>query len=496
MSPPRQAAGFRATKRDKAPHKIYHVQAIFAPISSRSPTALRTFRGPFPRRPRSAREPSEPRRKPWNGKNLSAGSDPGPARPNGKAGQGDLLFAAGAGLALRDACPARGSARRRRSARPPGLAERRRFSKNPARQRRRSRAARSSLRHRRPARARGRPLVALARRRRPAAQPRPEPGFLTRRRGSTWPVGLDGLATSLKTCAGQGDPVSAASKSCDRGVFRLPGRPVSGAEILALWAFDIILAIRLRWPRPVPLIAVKILDPPAAIGRRPTTDPNDPAWPEPPQARSHSPPPPPSTSPPSFPPSNTLIAVAPKLRSKPMPRNRRPHACAGLRLARRSGPPHGYDRPRRPPAVRPSRAPRCRARIFRAGRRSGCSAYDAAARRRQRGGDESLDVELIDLPPAARWREWMLRVEAAVFASAPPALFHARRSSAWSAKPAGSTISSPISSTSCAGALRSHPRRRRLCAENQNSLRPGHPRRPSWPRGTTWPNSPGPRPLR
>jgi segregation and condensation protein B len=40
-------------------------------------------------------------------------------------------------------------------------------------------------------------------------------------------------------------------------------------------------------------------------------------------------------------------------------------------------------------------------------------------RRRQRGG-EALDVELIDLPPAARWREWMLRVEAAIFASEKP----------------------------------------------------------------------------
>ena len=44
----------------------------------------------------------------------------------------------------------------------------------------------------------------------------------------------------------------------------------------------------------------------------------------------------------------------------------------------------------------------------------------AAARRRQRGEDEGLDVELIDLPPAARWREWMLRIEAAIFASARP----------------------------------------------------------------------------
>jgi segregation and condensation protein B len=44
----------------------------------------------------------------------------------------------------------------------------------------------------------------------------------------------------------------------------------------------------------------------------------------------------------------------------------------------------------------------------------------AAARRRRREGDEPLDVELFDLPPAARWREWMLRVEAAIFASDKP----------------------------------------------------------------------------
>ena len=44
----------------------------------------------------------------------------------------------------------------------------------------------------------------------------------------------------------------------------------------------------------------------------------------------------------------------------------------------------------------------------------------AEARRRQRSGDERLDVELYDLPPAARWREWMLRVEAAIFASEKP----------------------------------------------------------------------------
>src|ERR1700684_139027 len=44
----------------------------------------------------------------------------------------------------------------------------------------------------------------------------------------------------------------------------------------------------------------------------------------------------------------------------------------------------------------------------------------AAARRRRREGDEPLDTDLLDLPPAARWREWMLRVEAAIFASQKP----------------------------------------------------------------------------
>jgi segregation and condensation protein B len=46
----------------------------------------------------------------------------------------------------------------------------------------------------------------------------------------------------------------------------------------------------------------------------------------------------------------------------------------------------------------------------------------AAARHRRRAGDEALDVELLDLPPAARWREWMLRIEAAIFASEKPVL--------------------------------------------------------------------------
>jgi segregation and condensation protein B len=44
----------------------------------------------------------------------------------------------------------------------------------------------------------------------------------------------------------------------------------------------------------------------------------------------------------------------------------------------------------------------------------------SAAPRRRLDGEKSLDVELADLPAAARWREWMLRVEAAIFASSAP----------------------------------------------------------------------------
>jgi hypothetical protein len=89
------------------------------------------------------------------------------------------------------------------------------------------------------------------------------------------------------------------------------------AEILAHWAFDMVIAIRLRWPRPIPLIATKILDPTLRLpgaARRPR--PGDPAWPNAAAGAvalaaaldlaadlSRR--------------SNTLIAVAPKLRSKP-----------------------------------------------------------------------------------------------------------------------------------------------------------------------------------
>src|SRR5271165_3188757 len=44
------------------------------------------------------------------------------------------------------------------------------------------------------------------------------------------------------------------------------------------------------------------------------------------------------------------------------------------------------------------------------------------ARPRKPDGDLDLDLDLEDLPAPARWREWMGRVEAVIFASAEPVL--------------------------------------------------------------------------
>ena len=41
---------------------------------------------------------------------------------------------------------------------------------------------------------------------------------------------------------------------------------------------------------------------------------------------------------------------------------------------------------------------------------------------RTRNRDDELDLDLEDLPAPARWREWMGRVEAVIFASAEPVL--------------------------------------------------------------------------
>jgi hypothetical protein len=88
---------------------------------------------------------------------------------------------------------------------------------------------------------------------------------------------LNRLASSLKACAGEGDPVSAATRAA-ASVFAFLDAPAAEAEILALCAFDLAIAIRLDWRRPLPLIATRILDPSIrwnGVGR---PRPGEPAW--------------------------------------------------------------------------------------------------------------------------------------------------------------------------------------------------------------------------
>jgi hypothetical protein len=71
----------------------------------------------------------------------------------------------------------------------------------------------------------------------------------------------DALAERLSVTARAGDPVSAAAKTAAAVFAAFLDAPAADAEVLALWAFDSALALRLRWPRPLPLIATKLLDP-------------------------------------------------------------------------------------------------------------------------------------------------------------------------------------------------------------------------------------------
>jgi Protein of unknown function (DUF1403) len=89
----------------------------------------------------------------------------------------------------------------------------------------------------------------------------------------------DALAESLSEQSRAGDPASAAAKVATLIFAAVPDALAAEAEILALWAFDLVLALQLRWPRPVPLIATKLLDPGLTSyggGRR--SRPGEPGW--------------------------------------------------------------------------------------------------------------------------------------------------------------------------------------------------------------------------
>jgi hypothetical protein len=90
----------------------------------------------------------------------------------------------------------------------------------------------------------------------------------------------DALAESLPGhIRGGEDPVSATAKAAASAFSAFPGAPAAEAEIFALWVFDLAIATRLRWARPLPLIATKILDPGLRSNGRGRPRPGEPAWP-------------------------------------------------------------------------------------------------------------------------------------------------------------------------------------------------------------------------
>jgi hypothetical protein len=277
---------------------------------------------PPERAPASLRQPLRTKRTPAKPAERHAFPPPSIsawARASGRAGEGEPLFAAGAGLALLDAClradPPAAGALRARLALKSAAASAKILRVN---------ADEATLRDLRFAV--GDPLGPAANLLSLWRDGAGRPPSLDPSRIGDAAAWLDlalpdpnGLAASLKACAGEGDPVSAAARVAALAFAAVPDAPAAGAEILSLWTFDMVIAIRLRWPRPVPLIAAKILDPTLRLpgtGRRPR--PSDPAWSNAAAgaialgaasaldlaadlARR----------------SNTLIAVAPILRSKP-----------------------------------------------------------------------------------------------------------------------------------------------------------------------------------
>ena len=201
------------------------------------------------------------------------------ARANGRAGQGDPLFAAGAALALLDAFlrrdpPTAGALRSRLALKSAAAcAKILRLNADAAALRDLRFAVGDALG----------PAAKLLRLWRDLAARPPsfDPGRIVdaaARLDLALPDS-NGLASRLKDCAGEGDPVSAAGKTAALVFSAFPDAPAAEAEILALWLFDLAIAIRLRWPRPMLLIATKILDPGLRSdggGRRPR--PGDADW--------------------------------------------------------------------------------------------------------------------------------------------------------------------------------------------------------------------------
>jgi Protein of unknown function (DUF1403) len=93
-------------------------------------------------------------------------------------------------------------------------------------------------------------------------------------------IDVGALAHSLSACVGSApDPLAAAAVSSATVMKVCAEASAVDAEILALWIADVALASRLGWTRPVPMLAVAIMQPSlrrGAGGRRPR--PSDEDW--------------------------------------------------------------------------------------------------------------------------------------------------------------------------------------------------------------------------
>ena len=221
---PDKRGGSSSNWGDKAPPLIHHAQVICAdptlvpdPVSPTPATA-------FPRRSGSGRERGGPPPTLWQLSRFCPAPIPAWARASGRAGEGEPLFAAGAGLALLDAAlrsdPPAAGALRARLALQSATASAKILRLN---------ADQATLRDLRFAV--GDPLGPAANllslwRDLAGRRPSLDPGRI-RDVAARLDLAVDpnGLAASLKACVGEGDPVSAAAKAAGAVFSAVPDAP-------------------------------------------------------------------------------------------------------------------------------------------------------------------------------------------------------------------------------------------------------------------------------
>ena len=269
--PPHDKRGGSCSKAgDKAPPRIHHAPVIRADSTS-LPTRSRPRRAPFRAARRSGREPSPARRKPRKRQPFRRRrrSRPGRGRAEGQ-GRASRCLPPGPGLRLLDASlradPPAAGALRARLALQSAAASAKILRLNA------DAAALRDLRF-----AVGDPLGPAANllslwRDLAGRPPSLDPGRI-RDAAARLDLAVDpnGLAASLKACAGEGDPVSAAAKAAAAGVLRLPGRPSGPLRNLCA------LGVRHRHRHSAALAAARAADrhenpgsDPAVAGRRTT----------------------------------------------------------------------------------------------------------------------------------------------------------------------------------------------------------------------------------